>query len=38
MIVSLSILPALNATLNATSAVLLLIGYLFIRQKKVMTE
>jgi uncharacterized membrane protein YozB (DUF420 family) len=30
--VTLSDLPALNATLNATSAVLLLIGYTFIRR------
>jgi uncharacterized membrane protein YozB (DUF420 family) len=30
--VSLSDLPALNATLNATSAVLLVIGYTFIRR------
>jgi uncharacterized membrane protein YozB (DUF420 family) len=30
--VSLSDLPALNATLNATSAVLLMTGYLFIRR------
>jgi uncharacterized membrane protein YozB (DUF420 family) len=30
--VSLSDLPALNATLNATSAVLLMTGYVFIRQ------
>lgn len=29
---SLSDLPALNATLNATSAVLLMIGYVFIRR------
>lgn len=30
-----STLPVLNALLNATSAVLLLAGYLFIRQRKV---
>ena len=28
-------LPALNASLNGTSAVLLILGYVFIRQKKV---
>ena len=32
---SLSDLPALNATLNATSAVLLLIGYTFIRRGQI---
>ncbi len=32
---SLSRLPVLNATLNATSALLLVVGYLFIRQKRV---
>lgn len=33
--VSLSILPAVNAALNGTSALLLSVGYLFIRRKKV---
>lgn len=33
--IPLSSLPALNASLNATSALLLLAGYLFIRRKKV---
>lgn len=33
--VSLSALPAVNAALNGTSALLLSIGYLFIRRKKV---
>jgi putative membrane protein len=32
---SVSDLPALNATLNGTSAISLLIGYYFIRQKKI---
>lgn len=32
---SLTDLPALNAVLNATSALLLSVGYLFIRQRKV---
>jgi putative membrane protein len=31
-------LPALNATLNATSAVLLTLGYAFIRAKRVMAH
>jgi len=31
----LSILPAVNATLNGTSGLLLAVGYLFIRRKKV---
>jgi len=31
----LSALPAINATLNATSAILLTIGYVFIRRKRV---
>ena len=30
-----SVLPALNAVLNGTSAILLTVGYLFIRRKKV---
>ena len=34
----LSALPALNAFLNGTSAVLLAVGYVFIRQKKVATH
>jgi uncharacterized membrane protein YozB (DUF420 family) len=34
-VIPLSSLPALNASLNATSALLLLAGYLFIRRKKV---
>ncbi len=33
--VPLSLLPALNALLNSTSAVLLVVGYLFIRRKRV---
>jgi uncharacterized membrane protein YozB (DUF420 family) len=33
--ISLSSFPALNATLNATCAVLLLFGYFFIRRKKI---
>ncbi len=33
--ISTSQLPALNATLNATSAVFLALGYYFIRQKRV---
>ncbi len=32
---SLQDLPSVNAALNATSAVLLILGYLFIRQKRV---
>ena len=32
---SVSHLPALNATLNATSGILLVFGYVFIRQKRV---
>ena len=37
MLVPVAYLPALNAVLNATSATLLIIGYLFIRRRK-MTE
>ena len=33
--IPLSSLPAINATLNATSALLLVAGYVFIRQRKV---
>ena len=33
--ISLSDLPALNATLNGTSALLLITGYFFIRRKKI---
>lgn len=33
--IPLSSLPAVNATLNATSAVLLLSGYFFIRQRRI---
>ena len=33
--VSLSTLPTINAALNGTSALLLFVGYLFIRRKKV---
>lgn len=33
--IPLSLLPSLNATLNATSAVLLVSGYVFIRRKQV---
>ena len=33
---SLSLLPTLNATLNATSAILLTGGYLFIRTKRIL--
>lgn len=33
--IPLSSLPALNATLNATSAVLLTVGYLLIRRKRI---
>lgn len=35
MPVPVAILPALNAALNATSAILLVTGYLFIRKRKV---
>lgn len=35
MLVPVAYLPALNAALNATSATLLIIGYLFIRRRKV---
>jgi uncharacterized membrane protein YozB (DUF420 family) len=33
--IPISVLPALNASLNATSAILLTVGYLLIRRKKV---
>lgn len=36
--ISLSALPAVNAALNGTSALLLSVGYLFIRRKKVMAH
>ena len=35
MPVPVAMLPSLNALLNATSAVLLIVGYLFIRRRKV---
>ena len=35
---TLSDLPALNATLNASSAILLTFGYIFIRQKKIVAH
>jgi len=33
--ISVSILPTINATLNALSAILLALGYIFIRQKRI---
>ncbi|HXE74202.1 MAG TPA: DUF420 domain-containing protein [Candidatus Xenobia bacterium] len=33
--IPLSVLPTVNATLNATSAVLLMMGYLFIRRRNI---
>lgn len=33
--IPLSLLPTLNATLNATSATLLLLGYIFIRRRRI---
>jgi putative membrane protein len=34
-VIPLSILPAVNAALNATSALLLVVGYIFIRGKRI---
>ncbi|MBI3077458.1 MAG: DUF420 domain-containing protein [Deltaproteobacteria bacterium] len=36
--IPLSVLPAVNATLNGTSSLLLAVGYLFIRRRKVMAH